>query len=343
MKFTPRYTITPKLLQNIKEIDRLVVQLNNRKFSKTVLHDIEKEARILSTYSSTSIEGNPIPLTDVKRLIKTKPSNIRDTQREILNYNSALEKLNIKVKQKKLKFDLDIILDIHRMVVDKLLSDGMSGALRDGQVGVNNPRTGEMIYIAPDAKEVADMLASLIDFVDDSEGEIDPLIVAGIFHKQFILIHPFVDGNGRTVRLATKVLLAKLGLNTFNLFSFENYYNNNVSRYFDMVGERGIYYDISENLDFTQWLEYFTEGIIDEIERIKKVLEKTSVDPEERVLPHLTKIIKYIEDYGSITDLEYSKITERAKATRVIDFNELIRRGIIVRKGKARRTYYVLK
>ena len=73
----------------------------------------------------------------------------------------------------------------------------------------------------------------------------DPLILAGIFHKQFVIIHPFMDGNGRTVRLMTKVILARMGLDTFSLFSFENYYNKNVTRYFQTVGEYGNYYDLS--------------------------------------------------------------------------------------------------
>ena len=106
------------------------------------------------------------------------------------------------------------------------------------------------------------------------------MILAGIFHKEFVIIHPFVDGNGRTARLATKVLLAKMGLNTFNLFSFENYYNQNVTKYFQEVGLAGNYYDIKDQVDFTPWLEYFTDGIIDELLRVEKELEKETISPD---------------------------------------------------------------
>ncbi len=47
----------------------------------------------MSSYASTSIEGNPLPLTDVKRLLKTQKENVRDTEREVLNYNKALQSL----------------------------------------------------------------------------------------------------------------------------------------------------------------------------------------------------------------------------------------------------------
>jgi hypothetical protein len=71
------------------------------------------------------------------------------------------------------------------------------------------------------------LMQELIQFSDKNQEVIDPLILAGIFHKQMVIIHPFIDGNGRTTRLATKILLAILGINTFKLFSFENYYNKN--------------------------------------------------------------------------------------------------------------------
>ena len=104
-----------------------------------------------------------------------------------------------------------------------------------------------------------------------------------------------MDGNGRTARLATKVLLAQMGLDTFHLFSFENYYNKNVSRYFQTVGEYGDYYELQEKIDFTLWLEYFTEGIIDELLRVQKLLPETKLGPQAQLQPHHLKLLDYIK------------------------------------------------
>ena len=84
--FNPKYTITARLLANIKRIAELVEKLNGRQFSDVVLFEFEKRAREVSAYSSTSIEGNPLPLTEVKRLIKSSPKEIRDTEKEVLNF-----------------------------------------------------------------------------------------------------------------------------------------------------------------------------------------------------------------------------------------------------------------
>jgi len=169
------------------------------------------------------------------------------------------------------------------------------------------------------------------------------LILAGIFHKQIVLIHPFMDGNGRSTRLATKVLLAEMGLNTFNLFSFENYYNNNVTRYFQTVGEFGNYYDIAERIDFTAWLEYFTEGIIDELLRVQKLFPKIPVNQDAKLEDYHMTILDFIRKNGSITNREYAKLIDRAKSTRALDFQKLVEVGLIERKRKGRATYYILK
>ena len=71
--FEPKFNITSKLLGNIKRIGVIVADLNNRHFSKLTLVKLEKTAREVSAHSSTSIEGNPLPLTDVKKIIKNRP------------------------------------------------------------------------------------------------------------------------------------------------------------------------------------------------------------------------------------------------------------------------------
>lgn len=185
-------------------------------------------------------------------------------------------------------------------------------------------------------------MADLVDFVNRNQNRIDSLILAGIFHKQMVLVHPFVDGNGRTTRLATKILLAEMGLDTFNLFSFENYYNKNVARYFQTVGERGDYYELRSQIDFTNWLEYFTEGIIDELLRVQNKLPKT-VGPQSEIQKHHQKILDFIQEKGYIKDSNYSALIDRARATRALDFRKLIELGLIERKGKGKATYYILK
>jgi hypothetical protein len=94
MMFNPNFTISPALLAAIKRIAVLVHELNKQVVPDVVLIQLVEQAEVTSTYASTSIEGNPLPMTDVKRLLKTRPDQIRRSEQEVLNYNQVLQELS---------------------------------------------------------------------------------------------------------------------------------------------------------------------------------------------------------------------------------------------------------
>lgn len=337
--FGPRYQLNQALINNIVRIKNLVNELNNQEFPNLVLARFEKDSFAISAHASTSIEGNPIPLTDVRKIIKSAPAHIRDTEKEILNYNKALHYLN-NPRKKERAVSQKFICEIQAIVVDGLIDKTNQGKLRQSSVVVNNPKTRQVVFIPPNAKDVPKLIDELIAYLDKEHNSTDPLILAGIFHKQFVIIHPFMDGNGRTTRLITKYLLVRMGLDTFQLFSFENYYNQNVTKYFAKVGVLGDYYEIGDNIDFTKWLIYFTDGIIDELLRVQKLLNATRLPL--RLAEHEKIIIEYIKKNGSISKSEYNKITKRAHSTQILDFKRLVDKSVIQKLGKAKATYYIL-
>ena len=340
--FNPKYNYTKKLVDNLGRIRELVATLNERRFPRTVLFEFEQDARALSAFSSTSIEGNPLPLTDVKQILKSNPENVRDTEREVINYNNALETLNkLLESEESIEFSHNLIFQVHKLVVDRLIPNGQIGRYRQQPVFVNDPRTRQTVYWPPDSNDVQPLMDELVKFTNTGESKTDNILKAGIFHKQFVIIHPFIRGNGRSVRLLTKLLLAKLGLNTFQLFSFENYYNSNITKYFEKVGVFNNYYDIRDDIDFTEWLEYFTDGIIDELIRVSRLLPKaTTLD--NRLEEHHQRILELLREKGVIKDSDYAKTTIRSRSSRIADFQKLVELGLIKRKGKGRGSYYVL-
>jgi Fic family protein len=339
--FEPKYQVSPQLLDTIKRIVVLVHELNKQQVGDVVLAQLRSEAQATSAYASTAIEGNPLPLTEVKRLLKSRPEHIRQSEREVLNYNQALLWL---YQHQQFALAPTLLCELHRQVMAGLLPNELVGRWRREPVVVRDPRTGGAVYLAPDHQDVERLVDDLMAFVEAQRNVLDPLLLAGLFHKQCVIIHPFVDGNGRTTRLATNILLAGLGINFFPLLSFENYYNQNVTRYFQMVGVFGDYYELAPNLDFTPWLEYFAEGILDELLRLAQVLERRhgpgASSPAERLEVHHRLILAIIDEQGFVTDRDYAQRTARAKATRSLDFRKLIELGLIVRRGRGRSIYY---
>ncbi len=343
MNWTPEYTISNKLLTTIREIGESLGELKSFHLSDQDLAELEIEARELSSYASTSIEGNPLPLTDVKRLLKTQKEHVRDTEREVLNYNKALQSLYADVRSGKFKLDIKTLGEIQGQVVHDLMGNPANcGALREAPVIIRNPgKIDEIIFIPPDSKDVKKLTSDLLKFIGKNIGKIDPIILAGIFHRQCVIIHPFIDGNGRTTRLLTTAILGMTGLDLFEIFSFENYYNRNITRYFKAVGLEGDYYDLKDHIDFSAWLEYFADGILDELRRVRKTLpEQAGTKP--RLEPHHRQILDYINEHGSITQREYGSISSRSLASRKLDFDKLVKLNLIKAKGTGRGTYYVL-
>jgi Fic family protein len=335
--FEPRYHVSPPLLDTIKRITILIHELDKRALPEVVLVRLRAQAEALSTYASTSIEGNALSLTEVKRLLKQHPEQARQSEIEVLNYNRALVALSRDLARPLTK---RLLLHIHRQVMAGLLPRHQTGRFRQEPVIIHNPRTRKVVYLPPDHGDVPVLVGDLLAYVRAQQRLLDPVILAGLLHKQLVIIHPFMDGNGRTTRLAIKLLLAGLGVDTFNLFSFENYYNQNVTRYFQQVGVLGNYYEIGEDVDFTPWLEYFADGILDELLRVEKEIERHQATPESTLQPHHQAILDHIDAHGYITDKAYAVLTDRAKATRTLDFNKLIDLGLIIRQGRGRATHY---
>lgn len=54
---------------------------------------------------------------------------------------------------------------------------------------------------------VPKLMKELLSWVKENEGKVHSLIMASVFHYEFVFIHPFSDGNGRMARPWHTVIL----------------------------------------------------------------------------------------------------------------------------------------
>jgi Fic family protein len=172
MLWIPKYTISNKLLFTIREIGESLGEIKSYSLNDQELTRLEIEARELSSYASTSIEGNPLPLTDVKRLLKTKKENVRDTEREVLNYNKALQSIYAEVHSGKFQLNVKTLEKVQAQVVDGLMDNpSHCGTLRKAPVIIRNPqKIDEIVFIPPDSKDVGKLTSDLLKFIKDNIG-----------------------------------------------------------------------------------------------------------------------------------------------------------------------------
>lgn len=171
------------------------------------LEKIKESLSVEWTYNSNGIEGNSMTLQETYIIINdgmtVKGKSLKE-HLEINNHHKALAFL-YKVANKQQKLDVRAILDIHSFVLNNI-EDLYAGRLRNGGVRIQGAN-----FVPPNARKVSDLLDELIEFVNDNPLNLNLIELATVFHHKFVWIHPFFDGNGRTVRLAMNLLFLSKG------------------------------------------------------------------------------------------------------------------------------------
>jgi len=149
---------------------------------------------------------------------------------------------------------------------------------RDGQYVIKDSGTGAIVYMPPEAKDVPVLMNSLVKWIHHQKEELPVPIVAAIAHYQFATIHPYYDGNGRTARLLTNIVLHKSGYGLKGIYSLEEYYAGDLQAYYAAldVGDSHNYYTGRAEGDVTPWLLYFCSGMANAFANVRLQLAAAS-------------------------------------------------------------------
>ncbi|MFM7401396.1 MAG: Fic family protein, partial [Bacteroidota bacterium] len=145
----------------------------------------------------------------------------------------------------------------------------------------------------PEARDVPALMKELVAWVSGSEQAGLPCpIRAGVAHYQFATIHPYYDGNGRTARLLTTLILHLGGYDLKGLYSLEEYYARNLGDYYEAltVGPGHNYYEGRAEADITKWVEYFCNGMADSFENVLQRTREAAGNGAADFSPALRKL-----------------------------------------------------
>ncbi len=199
MSYTPPYQITDKILSLVADISEKIGKITERTNLDSKPH-LRKNNKIKSIHSSLAIEANSLSLEEVRDVIngRTVIGKQKEIQ-EVKNAYAAYEEIG--------KFDIYNLDDFKRLhaIMTKYIVDE-SGNFRKGEEGVFNG--DKCIFMAPPASLVPEQMQNLFDWMNKAKDTIHPLILAAVFHYEFVFIHPFADGNGRMARLWHTAILA---------------------------------------------------------------------------------------------------------------------------------------
>ena len=159
------------------------------------------------TYNSNSIEGNTITLQETQLIIEegitVKGKSLRE-HFETLNHHDAIEYVESLVDATSALAAKEV-LDVHALVLQRIEKE-YAGRYRTSGVRITNAN-----FTPPNALKVDEFMEELLAWVNTEAAAMHPILRATVFHHRFVWIHPFFDGNGRTVRLMYNLLLMRAG------------------------------------------------------------------------------------------------------------------------------------
>ncbi|HHT9144364.1 MAG: Fic family protein [Candidatus Brocadiaceae bacterium] len=282
--------------------------------------------------TSTYIEGTALSLEQAQSILEVKKLKgiNRDDEKELLNYKKAMDFI-AKYIGKDDPIAEGIIRELHKITVKGVRGEKADpGNYRKIQNYVANSLTREIIYTPPGPLEVPHLMREFVDWINRVE-DMSPVLTAGIAQFQFVHIHPFIDGNGRTAWLLSTLILYKTGYDFKRLFSISEYYDKDRPSYY-----KAIQTVRNNNMDITVWLGYFVTGLRSPMEEIQEkgkqiIKQDTALRKIKRagLNARQEKAIKYLLRKGSISVNEYQSAVSCIRRTAQRDLDNLMEEGII--------------
>jgi len=343
--FKPKYSITPDILNNLIKTAEAKAVVDNAYLVPKWEVVLRREALIKNAHASTAIEGNPLSLKQVSELAMGRDiMATRKAKAEVLNYLKVLEDLPVLAEDGKITEK--VILKIHRLLTKDVLENPEdSGVYRNRQVVIGNRRTGVITFRPPDTKDVPILMKEFVKWLNSKEAsETNPVLTAGMSHYEFVRIHPFIDGNGRTARALASLILYLKGFDTKRFFALDDYYDSDRQSYY-----RALQSVDSKTLDITEWLKYFTYGVALQIEKVKERVLSLSSDLKRKQLKgqialteRQMRIVERINDYGHITNKTIREMFKLSDEGALKEIKKLLAIGVIKAEGKGRNIRYLL-
>lgn len=246
----------------------------------------------LESIGSARIEGNNTTIAEYFETKLTDVKNVPPSIKEIQNIEKAMEFIENNVLKQ--PFNRAFISEMHKMIVDTLpIPPNGEGDITPGEYRKTNIKINKSAHQPPDWLKVNDYMEELFDFINKEDSPKYDLLKAAIAHHRFVWIHPFGNGNGRTVRLFTYAMLVKTGFNVSigRIINPTAVFCSNRNDYYNYLSEA----DKGTDDGITKWVEYVLTGLKEEIEKIDRLSDYEYLK-KEILLPTISHSLerKYI-------------------------------------------------
>lgn len=219
-----------------KRLEEKLAKLNKlRPLPKSAVQKLREKFQIEMTYNSNAIEGNSLTLKEtflvINEGITVKGKPLKD-HLEAKDHHAALEYLyDLVDKDKKHTISEMMIRNLHQIIIQETDKE-WAGRYRNANVIIGGAR-----HTPPDALHVPQKMRDLIRWLNSQKNKTNIIECSALLHHKLVHIHPFFDGNGRTVRLTMNLLLMQAGYPLVIILK------NDRKKYYDVLdkADRGQY------------------------------------------------------------------------------------------------------
>lgn len=290
----PPYTISNRMLELVSSISEKVGRVTSHKDLEAKPH-LRRNNRIRSIHSSLKIEANSLSMDEVRDVINGHiVMGNRNEIQEVKNAYAAYEEIG-----KLDPWSMEELKRIHGIMTYLLVKE--SGDFRQGEEGVFSD--GQCIFVAPPPNMVPALMEQLFTWMNASKGTIHPLIMAAVFHYEFVFIHPFADGNGRMARLWHTALLYRWR-SIFEYIPLESQIEKHQQEYYAAISQCHI--KGTSNI-FIEFMLEMINGIMDEV---MDQISKSKTNTSEYVKRMLT-VMEYDVPYTASSVMEQLGLRSR--------------------------------
>lgn len=200
-------SLTKNNVASLALIDQLKSRLDSyRPLPKAALENLHENLVLNWTYHSNAIEGNTLTLKETKVALEgiTIGGKTLREHFEAINHRDAILMVE-ELVEKQQPLDEWTIKNLHQLVLKNIDADN-AGRYRQVNVLISGAE-----HRPPNALQVPELMAAFSQWCSNDAQQLHPVERAARIHGEFVKIHPFVDGNGRTSRLLMNLELMKTG------------------------------------------------------------------------------------------------------------------------------------
>jgi Fic family protein len=373
--YNPKFDINSNILLNISNIEASKAIIGSAPLIPAYEKQFRNEAIVKQVHFGTKLEGNDLSFSEVAKLIEGEKVSAHDRDvQEVINYRNAVryleelislhesklplpgEKISAEEKMEKNSpnfiYTEEIIRRIHKITVERIIEERQAGVYRNAQVILENTHTGEVVFKPPPSVEVPYLIKDFLSWLNLKENNIHPVIKSGIAHYVLVAIHPFIEGNGRTARAISTLVLIVEGYDIKGLFALEEYFDRNAQDYYLSLQKVSAQKGSLDQKNLTVWLEYYTKALAVEMGRIREKVERLSSDIQLKqklggkqipLTERQIKLIEYMRQFGGLRMTDAKEIFPMISEDTIWrDLSKLIKSKIVLKKGSTKGAYYTL-